>query len=507
MYEEHAMNDTDQDIVNPTDPKQASSPTGTSAASPAPAPLKPRKRDRNQPDAEVQNFLYQKRQKIYPREVHGLFARLRIIAVVALLGLYYGLPWLSWNGQQAVLLDLPARQFRLFGITFWPQDFVYLTALLIIAALSLFFFTALAGRVWCGYACPQTVWTETFLWIERLIEGDRPKQMKLDKAPWTARKIAIKGSKHAIWIIYALWTGFTFVGYFTPIHELAHKLATFSTGPWETFWVFFYSFATYGNAGWLREQVCIYMCPYARFQSAMFDKDTMIISYDAARGDPRGSRKRSEDPKAKGLGDCIDCTLCVQVCPTGIDIRDGLQYQCISCAACVDACDQVMEKMNYPRGLIRYTTENALEGKPTHVLRPRVIVYSILLLGVMSALVYAVSQRTPLELDVIRDRNVLYRQAEMGLISNVYTLKILNMDQREHTYQLTVSGIEGLELDSDVSRFSLKSGEVLSTALSVKADPVYLKSPSTEILFTLQDVDDPAMRTEEHARFLGPTGG
>jgi len=464
------------------------------------------KRENQQPDKEIQQFLYQKRQKVYPREVHGIFARLRMIAVFMLLGLYYGLPWVSWNGQQAVLLDLPARQFHLFGITFWPQDFVYLTALLIIAALSLFFFTALAGRLWCGYACPQTVWTETFMWIERMVEGDRPKQMKLDKAPWTGRKLAIKSTKHAIWILYSLWTGFTFVGYFTPIQELAVKLIEFNTGPWETFWVFFYSFATYGNAGWMREQVCIYMCPYARFQSAMFDRDTMIISYDAGRGDPRGSRKRSEDPKTKGLGDCIDCTLCVQVCPTGIDIRDGLQYQCIGCAACIDACDQVMDKMNYPRGLVRYTTENAMAGKPTHILRPRVILYSLLLLAVMGALVYAVMQRTPLELDIIRDRNVLYRQAEMGLISNVYTLKILNMDQQEHTYKLSVSGIEDAQLDSDKTRFTLQPGEVLSTALSVKIDPVYLQSPSSDILFTLQDVDDPDLRVEETARFLGPTG-
>jgi cytochrome c oxidase accessory protein FixG len=297
-------------------------------------------REQNQ---DIQAFLYQKRQKIYPREVHGIFARLRVVAVCVLLGLYYGVPWLTWNGQQAVLFDLPARQFHLFGVTFWPQDFFYLTCLLIIAALSLFFFTALAGRVWCGYACPQTVWTETFLWIERLIEGDRPQQMKRDKAPWTTHKVAIKSAKHAVWLIYALFTGITFVGYFVPIRELFVNFAAFDLSGWEWFWIGLYGFATYGNAGWMREQVCIYMCPYARFQSAMFDKNTLIISYDKQRGEPRGGRKRSIDAKAQGLGDCIDCTLCVQVCPTGIDIRNGLQYQCISCAACVDACDQVME--------------------------------------------------------------------------------------------------------------------------------------------------------------------
>ena len=455
-------------------------------------------------DREVQDFLYQKRQKIYPREVHGLFARLRVIAVFLLLGLYYGIPWLTWNGRQAVLFDLPARHFHLFGVTFWPQDFFYLTALLIIAALSLFFFTALAGRLWCGYACPQTVWTETFLWIERLIEGDRAKQIKLDKAPWTVHKLAIKGSKHTVWIVYALFTGLTFVGYFTPIRELVVKIIEFNLGPWETFWVFFYSFATYGNAGWLREQVCIYMCPYARFQSAMFDKNTLIISYDKARGEPRGGRKRKIDPRTQGLGDCIDCTLCVQVCPTGIDIRDGLQYQCIGCAACIDACDQVMTKMNYPKGLIRYTTEQALAGKPIRVMRPRVIVYSLLLLAIICALLVALAMRTPLELDIIRDRNVLYREVEAGLVSNVYTLKLLNMDQQAHRYRLSASGIEGLQLEADSQEFQVAAGEVLSAVISLKVDPVHLKRPSSDITFMLEALDDPTLKVEETARFIGP---
>ncbi len=454
---------------------------------------------------DIQQFLYQKRQKIYPREVHGLFARLRVTAVVVLLGLYYGLPWLTWNGKQAILFDLPARQFHLFGITFWPQDFFYLTTLLIIAALSLFFFTALAGRLWCGYACPQTVWTETFMWIERVIEGDRMRQMKLDRASWGGRKLAIKGAKHALWILYAFYTGFTFVGYFTPIRQLAVELVSLSTGPWETFWVLFYGFATYGNAGWLREQVCLYMCPYARFQSAMFDRNTLIISYDTTRGEPRGSRKRGIDAHARGLGDCIDCTLCVQVCPTGIDIRNGLQYECIACAACVDACDQVMDKMKYPRGLIRYTTENALEGKPVRLLRPRVIIYSLLLLALMAGLGTAIALRTPLALDVIRDRNVLYRQTQDGEISNVYTLKILNKDQQAHRYRLSVGGIDDLELvEGEHQEFEVPAGQVLSAVVSLKVDPVELKRSSTAVTFTLQAIDNPELRVTERARFLGP---
>ncbi|MDH3939788.1 MAG: cytochrome c oxidase accessory protein CcoG, partial [Xanthomonadales bacterium] len=292
--------------------------------------------------------LYRKEPKIYARQVKGTFARLRVIAVWVLLGLYYVLPWLNINGNQAVLFDLPARKFYILGLTFWPQDFVYLALLMITAGLSLFFFTALAGRLWCGFACPQTVWTETFMWIEQWVEGDRAKRMKLDKAPWTADKIMRKSAKQALWILFAAWTGFTFVGFFSPIRELGANIASLSLGPWETFWIVFYSFATYGNAGFLREQVCKYMCPYARFQSAMFDKDTLIISYDPERGEPRGGRRKKDNPAEKGLGDCINCTLCVQVCPTGIDIRNGLQYECIACAACIDVCDQVMDKMEYP---------------------------------------------------------------------------------------------------------------------------------------------------------------
>ncbi len=458
-------------------------------------------------DASVEEELYAKRQKIYPREVHGVFAGLRVLGVLVLLGLYYVVPWLRWDGHQAVLFDLPARKFYIFGLTFWPQDFFYLAWLLVIAALSLFFFTALAGRLWCGYACPQTVWTEVFLWIEQKIEGDRNKQMKLDRGPLTARKFRLKATKHTVWILFSAWTGFTFVGYFTPITELWQALTALRLGPWETFWIVFYGFATYGNAGWLREQVCIYMCPYARFQSAMFDRNTLIISYDEPRGEPRGARKRSLDHRAAGLGDCIDCTLCVQVCPTGIDIRHGLQYQCIGCAACVDVCDQVMEKMNYPKGLIRYTTENAMEGKPAHVLRPRVLLYGALLLALVGGLVYAISQRVPIELDIIRDRNTLYRETDMGLVENVYTLKLINMDNVAHDYRLTVSGLPGLELDGAAGGIHLESGEVRDFPVRVRIDPIHLQRASNEIEFSLEAIDAPDLHTTQVGRFIGPAAG
>ena len=382
--------------------------------------------------------LYRKEPKIYARQVKGKFSRLRVIAVWLLLGLYYLLPWININGKQSMLFDLPARKFYIFGLTFWPQDFIYLALLMITAGLSLFFFTALAGRLWCGFACPQTVWTETFMWIETWVEGDRNKRIKLDKAPWTAEKIFRKSVKQALWIFFAAWTGFTFVGFFSPIRDLGSAIADFSLGPWETFWIVFYSFATYGNAGFLREQVCKYMCPYARFQSAMFDQDTLIISYDPDRGEPRGGRRKTDNPADRGLGDCINCTLCVQVCPTGIDIRNGLQYECIACAACIDVCDQVMDKMEYPRGLIRYTTEHALKHKQGHVIRPRLLVYGALLLVIISSTLWSMTHRIPLRADLIRDRNALYRELPGDLIENVYTLKITNMDNAPHRYEMLV---------------------------------------------------------------------
>ncbi len=454
----------------------------------------------------IDQALYAKRQRIFPRQVHGWFARMRLLGVVVLMGIYYGMPWVTWGDRQAVLFDLPARKFYLFGLALWPQDFIYLTSLLIIAALSLFFFTALAGRLWCGYACPQTVWTEVFLWIERKVEGNRAKQIKLDKSPWNARKFLIRGSKHFLWIALSVWTGYTFVGYFTPIRELGYSVLNLSTGPWETFWLIFYGFATYGNAGWLREQVCIYMCPYARFQSAMFDKDTLIISYDAARGEPRGSRKRGIDPKSAGLGDCVDCTLCVQVCPTGIDIRRGLQYECIGCSACIDACDEVMDKMGYARGLVRYTTENALEGRPAKVLRPRVLIYATILVGLLGALAYSVAVRIPMDLDVIRDRNSLYRETAEGLVENVYTLKLINMDELDHRYRLSASGLKNLVLKLDHETIEVPAGQVREFSARLQMDPVNIKKTSSEVFFELEATDNSSLKLREPARFLGPRG-
>lgn len=447
---------------------------------------------------------YKKRDKIIPREVHGVFALWRNVAMVVLLGIFYGLPFVSWGGRQAVLFDLPARKFHIFGLTLWPQDFFYLALLLIISALALFFFTTLAGRVWCGYACPQTVWTEIFLWIERKIEGTRQQQLKLEKQPWNAEKLTKRSLKHGAWLIFSLWTGFTFVGWFTPITELWQETLTNSLGPWEIFWIFFYGFATYGNAGWFREQMCIYACPYARFQSVMFDKDTLLIAYDEKRGEPRGARKKKSDPDEQDLGSCIDCKLCVQVCPTGIDIRDGLQYQCITCAACVDVCDEVMDKMNYPRGLIKYTTESALAGQKTNVLRPRVFIYGGLLLGITLAMVYGLATRIPLQMDIIRDRNSLFVENDEGMIENVYTLRILNMQETDERYRISIEGLEGAHLSPADPEISVGPGKVIDLPVRISIDPADIKSPTTKVKFHIQSLINKDLEYTAENRFLGP---
>jgi len=447
--------------------------------------------------------MYQPHEKVYPRETDGRFQRLRRLAMFVLLGFYYLAPWIQWGGRQSVLFDLPARKFYVFGLVFWPQDFFFLALLLMMAGLSLFFFTALAGRLWCGYACPQTVWTEAFLMVERWFEGDRSRRMKLDAAPWRADKLWRKAGKHSAWIVLALWTGFTFVGFFTPVRQLAAEVLSFSTGPWETFWLLFYSFATWGNAGFLREQVCIYMCPYARFQSAMFDRDTLIVSYDAGRGDPRGARGRGVDHRAKGLGDCIDCTLCVQVCPTGIDIRDGLQYECIACGACADVCDTVMDRMGYEQGLVRYATQHEMDGAPTRVIRPRMLVYGGVLASLFTLWIVGIAERTPLRVDLLRDRNALYQQVEGG-IENVYTLKLSNMREVPRAFTLSASGLDGLTLTGAPARIEAGAGAVVSVPMRLHAPDASVTRIRNDVLVTVCDADDASVCTSTETRFLGP---
>ncbi|WLI90864.1 cytochrome c oxidase accessory protein CcoG [Massilia sp. R2A-15] len=446
--------------------------------------------------------MYAAREEIYPRETKGRYASLRWACVWLTQIVFYGLPWLRWNDRQAILFDLGARKFYIFGVVLWPQDFIYLAALLIVCAFALFLVTAVAGRVWCGFACPQTVYTEIFMWIERRIEGARSARIRLDRQPWNADKIARKGTKHAAWFAVALWTGFSFAGYFTPMSTLMSEVSALRLGPWETFWILFYALATYGNAGWLREQVCKYMCPYARFQSSMFDKDTLIVTYDAKRGEPRGAL-------GKAQGDCIDCGMCVQVCPTGIDIRKGLQYECISCAACVDACNSVMDKVERPRGLIRYSTEQALARGwssaqvRARLLRPRVLIYTTLLALIGGALGAALALRTPLKLDVMRDRGAMGREVEDGVIENVYRLQVMNTAETAHTFRISVSGLPSIRLaTTDMTK--LDGASARAVAVRVQAPREGAKTGSNRIEFGLTAVDDPGLAVTEKAVFIVP---
>ena len=438
------------------------------------------------PIQSVEESLYEVRRKIHPRSVSGIFARWRIVFVFLTQILFYGLPWLSWNDRQAVLFDLVQRKFYIFGLVLWPQDVIYLTLLLILSALSLFLFTAVAGRLFCGYACPQTVYTEVFMWIERKVEGDRFARIRLDgqEWPWNLNKWRLKITKHALWIVVAAWTGFTFVGYFTPIHTLAGEVMSATLGPWQGFWLFFYSFATWGNAGFMREQVCKYMCPYARFQSVMVDKDTFLVTYDTVRGDPRGSCSKSENHLANGLGDCVDCSICVQVCPTGIDIRDGLQYMCIGCGACIDACNQVMDKMQYPKGLIRYTSERAiLERAPQEtavrrIFRPRIIFYTAIIVILTTAFLASLATRNPLRADVMRDRGALAREVDGARIENVYRIQVMNSSENALQVNFKVTGLPNLEILSSQGR---PLRDILVEPSSNQLIPIRVSAPLGEM--------------------------
>jgi len=454
--------------------------------------------------AEVAEIdLYQRREKIYTRKIEGFFQRVRLFSGWPLLLGYLLLPWASWDGHQAVLFDLPARKFHILGLTFWPQDFPMLAWLLIIAAFGLFTVTTFAGRIWCGYTCPQTVWTSIFMWLEQKTEGSRNQRMKLDKAPWSPGKFAKKIAKHGSWLFVAFVTGATFVGYFYPIRDLLYDFATLSPGKWQMMWTVFFTLATYINAGWMREQVCKYMCPYARFQSVMFDQDTLIVSYDRGRGEPRGSRKRGLDHSELTLGDCIDCELCVQVCPTGIDIRNGLQYECIGCALCIDACNSVMDKMDYPRGLIRYTSEHELAGGTTHWLRPRIIGYLLVMSLMVGLFSYRMVNRVPLELTAIRDRNQMFLTTDSGAIENIYTLQLANMDNAGHTFEISLRGIEGATIVGS-TRVDVDGGEVRTITLRVSAEPGLLDKPSTELDFVAVAAESPSIRAVAESRFIRP---
>ncbi|MBT0627299.1 cytochrome c oxidase accessory protein CcoG [Pseudomonas fluorescens] len=439
---------------------------------------------------------------IHTRSFTGLFRTLRIAGAAVLFLAFFGTVWLNWGGRQAVLWDLAESKFHIFGATFWPQDFILLSALLIICAFGLFAITVFAGRVWCGYTCPQSSYTWLFMWCEKVTEGERNQRIKLHAAPWSLNKLARRSAKHTLWLGISVLTGLTFVGYFTPIRPLALELLTWQMGGVSLFWVLFFTAATYINAGWLREAVCMHMCPYARFQSVMFDKDTLTISYDAARGEHRGPRKRDVTPADVGLGDCIDCQLCVQVCPTGIDIRDGLQMECIGCAACIDACDSIMDKMGYARGLVSYTSEHQLQGGKTHLLRPRLIGYSAVLLVMIAALVVALAGRPMVSLDVTKDRG-MFRENSQGLIENIYSLKVINKTQQRQDYRLELVDAEGFVLQGK-TELNLAPGEISDVPVSVALLADKPASSSQTLRFKVTDVDEPWIYSAADSRFVAP---
>lgn len=468
-----------------------------SDSSKASTPTQQAQSNQQQVDEQVIN-LYESRTKIYPREVKGVFAKIRDNGLVVLLGIFFLLPWLSWGGRQAILFDMPNRRFYVFDLVIWPQDLIILSLFLLIMAYTLFFITALFGRLWCGYACPQTIWTEAFIWIERFAEGTRIKQIKLDKLPWNSlEKIRKKLTKHSLWIIFSLITGLTFVGYFTPIRQLIPDFFTFQVSVASAFWACFYAFLTYLNAGWLREQLCKTMCPYARFQGAMYDENTLLVTYDKQRGEPRRKAKKGENQD----GHCIDCSLCVQVCPTGIDIRDGSQYQCISCSLCIDACDDVMDKIQAPKGLIRYTSLNDVKGKKTKLIRPKTIGYGIGLIIGISVLVYKVATIASIDLNIKRDRNVLARYAGNNQIENVYNINILNKTLTQATYKVYATGIADIKVKGGEQSYTVESGQVFDKTIGLLADKAKLTKYNTPIAIVVENINS-GEKVSSESRFL-----
>lgn len=462
----------------------------------------------HRPDKNKHDNTYNPRNRIYVRAVTGVLENTRRFLGLLFLGLFTVLPWIQYQGQQAILLDISAQRFNIFGLTLWPQDLTLLAWILMVSAFALFFITTFAGRVWCGFMCPQTTWTFIFTWFEEKIEGSRHKRMKLDQRKMNLDKFWRKTLKHFAWATVSILTAITFVGYFTPIDYLYVGFFTFSASFWATFSILFFALCTYGNAGWMREIMCTHICPYARFQSAMFDQDTFTVAYNAKRGEHRGPRARKssrEDNKSKGLGDCVDCNLCVQVCPTGIDIRNGLQYECINCGACVDACNGVMQKMNYPKGLISFTSETELSGGVTKIFRPKLIGYAIVLILMVGLLAFEIGSRKPLEIDIIRDRNSLYREGDFGIIENVYTLKILNKSQQGHQYRISVLGLEGHTFRGD-TEVTVKGGEILNLPISLAVMPSRLKETVTKFTFVLETIDstDEQIKIQEDSKFLYP---
>ncbi|MCW9035644.1 MAG: cytochrome c oxidase accessory protein CcoG [Rhodospirillales bacterium] len=469
---------------------------------------------------EEKTIRYADRPEIYPRNIKGIYRNVKWITLWVLLGIYHIVPWLRWDRgegvpDQMILMDLSGRRAYFFDMVIWPQEVYYLTGILILAAIGLFFVTSLFGRVWCGFTCPQTVWTDLFFWVERQIEGESNARRKLDKGPWTAAKIFKKGLKHFIWLIVAFLMSFAWVWYFNDAPTVTVEILQGTAGSWVMATIAVLTITTYLLAGWAREQVCYYMCPWPRFQGTMFDEDTLLITYEDWRGEPRAPTNKLRN--FENRGHCIDCTMCVQVCPTGVDIRLGQQMQCIGCGLCIDACDGIMEKMNLPKGLIRYDSiSNGLareHKKPEtfHLVRPRTMAYVVILLVVMGAMGFSLGTRSLLDVTVLRDRAPLFVTLSDGSIRNGYTYKILNKDDSARTYTLSLKGLEGASMTViGVEKEGAKQvmldvvpDTVGTYKVFVKADKKNLKGKSTGIEFIL--VDNVSNETIVHDTvFAGP---
>jgi cytochrome c oxidase accessory protein FixG len=477
------------------------------------------------PASDGKQSLYASRVSVYPKAVRGP-ARLFKWGVLAFcLAVYYALPWLRWDRglgrvSQAVLLDLPNRRFYFFNVEFWPQDIYYLTGALILAAVGLFLVTSLAGRVWCGYACPQTVWTDLFMWVERLVEGDRNARMRRDQGPATAGKIGRKLVKHAIWLGIAFWTGGAWIMYFTDAPTLVREFWTGRAAHEAYIFIALFTFTTYLLAGWAREQVCTFMCPWPRFQAAMLDEQSLIVTYQAWRGEPRGHGKRDGSPAVAGLGQCIDCLACVHVCPTGIDIRDGVQLECINCGLCVDACNEMMVKTHQPKWLVTWDTlagqKARLEGRhePYRVFRPRTLIYFGAMVVALLIMGTTLARRAQVDLALQHDRAPLFVRVRDGAIRNGYTLKISNKTQAPGEFVLGLRGLEGgvMELaeqsgaPSPTLRLPVGPDSIGTFRILVLGRPTALVDGSQKLDFVLRSIVT-GEQTTYTSVFIGSGGG
>lgn len=439
------------------------------------------------------------RRKVYPRLVNGRFRRVRfIISAFLQVILFFG-PWLMYDGQQAIQIDLAARRFHFFWLTFWPQDTYFLLVILIFLAVFLFASTAVGGRMWCGYACPQTLLTESFIYVEAFFEGDRMRRMRRDRGRWTPDKIARKMGKWTIWGLMSLWLGITVAGYFQDSYQLLFELMDGAVSSGTATLIVVVAAAAYFDFGWFREQFCHYACPYARFQGAMFDPDSLIISYDRKRGEPRGKAK---DAKA---GDCVDCQICVQVCPSGIDIRNGLQLECIACTACIDACDGVMDRLKRPRGLVGYTSLNQLEGEAHSVVRPRVVIYAIILFALGILFSYMMANRPLLVFDVIRKSGItaVYTVTADGHVSNMYHLNIINKDRQPHTLQISLEDFPDAQLVAPQNPLPMERESARDFDIFVIHPPRGLPVVK-QFRIKVQDLVDPRYTEVQEISFIGP---